>query len=103
SISIPATAICKPKIYKSTPCPGDCNANEAYDVQPESGAPPNKKLKFNNVPPNINNQKPSEFKNGKATSLAPICNGIAKFIKPINNGIPAKNIMVVPCIVIISL
>src|SRR5699024_8162886 len=65
----------------------------------------NKKHKpsINNVPPNINNQKPKAFKNGNDTSRAPICNGMTAFIKPNNIGIAAKKIIVVPCIVIISL
>src|SRR5699024_9117989 len=56
-ISVPAPAICSHLIKKSTPCPGDCIAKEAYDVQPASGAPHNRKLKFNNNPPKKNNQK----------------------------------------------
>ena len=47
--------------------------NDAYDVQPASGAPPKNHERFKNIPPKKNNQKPNEFKNGNATSRAPIC------------------------------
>ena len=36
---------------------------------------------------------------GKATSLAPICKGTKKLKKAAFNGMIAKKIMVVPCIV----
>src|SRR5699024_11220533 len=75
----------------------------ALEVHPPSGAPPRNQLVFSKIPPNINNQKPNEFKNGNATSRAPICNGNTAFIIPNIIGIAARNIMVVPCIVIISL
>ena len=46
--------------------------------------------------PTAVSQKLSEFRNGKATSRAPICSGTAMFISPIMNGIAMKKIMMVP-------
>ena len=41
-------------------------------------------------------QKLVEFNVGKATSRTPSCNGTAKFISPIMNGMAPKKIMMVP-------
>ena len=42
-------------------------------------------------------QKLVAFKVGNATSRTPSCNGTAKFMSPIINGMAAKKIMIVPC------
>ena len=42
-------------------------------------------------------QKLTELSVGKATSRAPSCSGMAKFISPITNGIATKKIISVPC------
>ena len=39
------------------------------------------------------------FRRGKATSGAPICNGMIALPKPKNNGVANINSMIVPCIV----
>ena len=39
------------------------------------------------------------FRNGKATSRAPICSGTTKFIRPVTKGIAMKKIMMTPCAV----
>src|SRR5690625_3783157 len=53
--------------------------------------------------PAKNNQNPTALRKGNAKSRAPICNGTATFIKPSNNGIAAKKIIIVPCVVKTSL
>ena len=103
AINVPNPDICNP-IYKSQyHVLVNAMINEAYEVHPASGAPPKNHERFKKIPPNKNNQNPNEFKNGNATSRAPICNGMTAFINANNNGIAAKKIIVVPCIVIISL
>ncbi len=42
-------------------------------------------------------QKESEFRNGNATSRAPICNGTTRFIRPTMKVIAMKKIMMTPC------
>ena len=44
-------------------------------------------------------QKLKLLRNGKATSRAPICSGITKFIRPVTIGIATKKIMITPCAV----
>ena len=44
-------------------------------------------------------QKLKLLRNGKATSRAPICSGIAKFMSPVTSGIATKKIMMTPCAV----
>ncbi|MNP85701.1 hypothetical protein D3C76_1855560 [compost metagenome] len=46
--------------------------------------------------PTTKNQKLREFRNGKATSRAPICNGTTTFIRPTTKGIAMKKIMMTP-------
>ncbi|MNN61307.1 hypothetical protein D3C81_1765350 [compost metagenome] len=46
--------------------------------------------------PDTSSQKLREFRNGKATSRAPICSGTARFIRPVKNGIAMKMIMITP-------
>jgi hypothetical protein len=41
-------------------------------------------------------QKLKLLRKGKATSRAPICSGIAKFIRPVTSGIATKKIMITP-------
>jgi hypothetical protein len=47
--------------------------------------------------PKKNNQKLSALSRGKATSGAPICNGMITLAKPANSGVAKKNIIIVPC------
>ena len=58
---------------------------------------PTKSEIFTSSAPVAVSQKPTEFNVGKATSRAPSCNGTAKFIRPITNGMATKKIMIVPC------
>jgi hypothetical protein len=44
-------------------------------------------------------QKLKLLRKGKATSRAPICSGIAKFMRPVTSGIATKKIMITPCAV----
>ncbi|MCY1212555.1 hypothetical protein D9M72_242930 [compost metagenome] len=44
-------------------------------------------------------QKLKLFRNGKATSRAPICSGMTKFINPVTSGMATKKIMITPCAV----
>ena len=44
-------------------------------------------------------QKLKLFRNGNATSRAPICSGTTKFINPVTNGMAMKKIMMTPCAV----
>ena len=46
--------------------------------------------------PTTNSQKLSEFRNGKATSRAPICSGTTTLIRPMTSGIATKKIMITP-------
>ena len=71
-------AICSPNAQKSIPCVGENTGPEfgAYINQPPSAAPPMNHDKLMKIPPNNNNQKPSAFMRGNATSRAPICSGI---------------------------
>ena len=48
------------------------------------------------IPPPTVSQRLIEFMYGKATSRAPLCNGIAKFIRPLRSGMPTKKTMIVP-------
>ena len=41
-------------------------------------------------------QKLKLLRNGKATSRAPICSGMTRFIMPVTNGIATKKIMMTP-------
>ena len=41
-------------------------------------------------------QKLKLLRNGKATSRAPICSGMTKFIRPVTSGIATKKIMITP-------
>ena len=49
--------------------------------------------------PATNSQKLSEFRNGNATSRAPICSGTIRFNRPVMNGMAMKKIMITPCAV----
>ena len=44
-------------------------------------------------------QKLKLLRKGKATSRAPICSGMTKFIMPVMKGIATKKIMMTPCAV----
>ncbi len=44
----------------------------------------------------MNSQKLTEFRKGNATSRAPICSGVARFISPMMNGMAMKKIMMTP-------
>ncbi len=44
-------------------------------------------------------QKLKLLRKGKATSRAPICSGMTKFISPVTSGIATKKIMITPCAV----
>ncbi len=44
-------------------------------------------------------QKLKLLRNGNATSRAPICNGMTKFIMPVTIGMATKKIMITPCAV----
>ncbi|MNR05355.1 hypothetical protein D3C85_1213800 [compost metagenome] len=54
---------------------------------------------LNNIAPQKNIQKLSEFKNGYATSRAPICNGTMILNNPNINGIAINKIIITPCVV----
>ena len=63
----------------SEPTPGEWMESESgeYMVQPKSAAPPGvKKPDSIKMPPTAVSQKPNAFSRGKATSGAPICNGM---------------------------
>ncbi|MNW70679.1 hypothetical protein D3C74_500920 [compost metagenome] len=57
------------------------------------------KDRLKSIAPRKNNQKVSAFRNGNATSLAPICNGTITLNNPNMNGIAMNRIMIVPCVV----
>ncbi|MNN56811.1 hypothetical protein D3C81_1717640 [compost metagenome] len=46
--------------------------------------------------PDTNSQNDSVFRNGKATSRAPICSGTTRFIRPVISGMATKKIMITP-------
>ncbi|MCY1211841.1 hypothetical protein D9M72_235620 [compost metagenome] len=46
--------------------------------------------------PDTNSQNDSVFRNGKATSRAPICSGTTRFIRPVMSGMATKKIMITP-------
>jgi hypothetical protein len=52
---------------------------------------------FTSSAPVAVSQKLTEFSVGNATSRAPSCNGMTKFISPMTNGIATKKIISVPC------
>ena len=72
-----ADRMCRPRIQRSWPWPGECSvASGAYDVQPALAAPPlAKKLRYSTTPPSTNSQYESAFSRGNAMSRAPIISG----------------------------
>ncbi len=50
-------------------------------------------------PPNRNSQYATAFSLGKATSGAPICNGMITLANPANSGVANSSSMIVPCMV----
>jgi len=68
----------RPRFQKSMPWPGEKMTPEfgAYMNQPPSAPPPNSQLELRNRPPDRKHQKLKALMRGKATSRAPICNGM---------------------------
>ena len=69
--------MCRPRIQRSWPWPGECSVESgAYVVQPPRAAPPfAKKLRYSTTPPSTNSQYESAFSRGNAMSRAPIISG----------------------------
>src|SRR5699024_8466412 len=91
-----------PKTQMSPPIPGEYVALDsgAYPNQPNAAAPCGVRNPAQAInEPNRKNQNARAFSRGKATSGAPICNGIITFAKPINSGVANISNISVPCIV----
>src|ERR1051325_11024310 len=84
-----------------TPESSETSESGGYAVQPPAAAPPcTKKLETITIRAMNANQKESMLIFGNAMSPAPIVSGIKKLAKvPMRNGITAKKIMKVACIV----
>ncbi|MNN02334.1 hypothetical protein D3C81_1149910 [compost metagenome] len=60
-----------------------------------ANSPTNSDIITSTAPPTVI-QKLKLFRNGNATSRAPICSGTTKFISPVTSGIATKKIMITP-------
>ena len=63
-----------------------------------ANSPTNSEIITSIAPPTVI-QKLKLFRNGNATSRAPICSGTTKFIRPVISGMATKKIMITPCAV----
>ena len=70
-----------------------------YASQPvRANSPTNNDIITRMAPPVVI-QKLKLLRNGNATSRAPICSGMTKFIRPVTSGMATKKIMITPCAV----
>ncbi len=67
-----------------------------YASQPVRANSPTKSDIITSTAPLAVIQKLKLFRNGKATSRAPICSGTTKFMRPVTSGIATKKIMITP-------
>ncbi len=100
-ISDASERMCRLRIQRSWPLPGECSVDSGvYAVQPlDAGPPLAKKLRNRTIPPSRKSQYDSAFRRGNAMSRAPICSGTRKLPNPARIGTTTRKIIVVPCIV----
>ncbi len=88
-----------PMVHRSPPAPGLKTAlfSGAYANQPKAAAPPGVRNPATTIrPPNRYSQYERALRRGKATSGAPICNGMIALANPANSGVANSSIMIVP-------